>query len=186
MIKYWFSTHTLFWLAIVSAILTSIYSFRLLEQVFWGDYLGYKSVLNQHVKMTKVEIYILGILGLLSLVSGYIFKDIFSGFGSSFFNNSITILPVSWNNVELEFLPLYLKILPVLLTFLAFELESRLFECKWFYNELVNGYIAIPSLVMSRHYFEQYEKINLEYNGPLFITEVINIFSQKELDNKDA
>jgi len=117
--EYWFSTHTLFWLAIVSAILTSTYSFRLLEQVFWGDYVGYKSTLKQHTKITRVEVYILSFLGLLSLVSGYLFKDIFSGLGSSFFNNSITTLPSLWGYVEVEFLPIYLKILPLLLTFLT-------------------------------------------------------------------
>ncbi len=63
---------------------------------------------------------VIGILGLLSLLAGFVFKDLFSGLGSSFFNNAITILPSSWSSVELEFLPIPLKRLPLLLTFLAF------------------------------------------------------------------
>lgn len=93
MTKIWFGNQILFWLAITSAILTAIYSFRLLEQVFWNDYSGYKNIINRHVKITNIEIIVLGLLGLLSLSSGYIFKDIFSGFGSNYFNNAITYLP---------------------------------------------------------------------------------------------
>ncbi len=39
---------------------------------------------------------------------------------------------------------------------------------------------------MSRHYFEQYEKIGLEYNGPLFMTKTLSTFSQSKLDDRTA
>jgi len=178
--KFWVGNQVLFWLVISSAILTAAYSFRLLEQVFWNDYAGYKNIINQHAKMTNVEIIILGVLGILSLISGYLFKDVFSGLGSGYFNNVLVCAPSFWNLIEVEFLPIGLKILPLVLTALAFELESRLFECKWFYNEIVNGYFSIPALVMSRHYFEQYEKLGLEYNGPLFLTSTIEQLSRVE------
>ena len=172
--KFWVGGQVLYWLAIISAILTAIYSFRLLEQVFWSDYSGYKIKILQHIKVTTIEIIVLGFLASLSLFSGYIFKDIFSGLGTNYFNIFITILPSNWGFIENEFLPNELKILPIILTIFAFEVESRFFECKWFYNEIINGYLALPTLILSRHFFEQYEKLLLEYNGPLFFTNLIN------------
>jgi hypothetical protein len=117
---------------------------------------------------------ILGTLSILSLSTGYMFKDLFSGLGSNFFNNGITLLPSISSAVEQEFVSLNLKMLPVFLTCISFEIESKFFECKWFYNEMVNGYLSLPMLILSRHYFEQYEKRLLEQNGPLFFQNLYN------------
>jgi NADH-ubiquinone oxidoreductase chain 5 len=165
--KFWIGGQSVYWLAIVSALLTAVYSFRLLEQVFWSDYSGYKQVIVSHVKPTYLEIWVLAVLGVLSILSGYLFRDIFTGFGSDYFNNFVMLLPNGHVAIESEFLPAEIKVLPLLFTALAFEIESKFFECKWFYNEFVNGYLALPILVMSRHLFEQHEKIMLEQNGPL-------------------
>ena len=170
--KFWASSHILYWFAITSAILTAIYSFRLLEQVFWADYSGSKVAIFQHTKTTNVELLVLSVLGILSIFSGYWFKEIFSGLGSNYFGSSITNILVNWNSLEAEFLSLWIKLVPLFLSILAFEIESKFFECKWYYNEIINGYIAIPTLTLSRHYFEQYEKRNLEYNGPLIFCDI--------------
>lgn len=170
--KFWIGGQIIYWFTITSAILTIIYSFRLLEQVFWGDYAGSKIVLKFHTKITNIEIVILSTLTLLSLISGYYYKDLFSGLGSNFFN--ITIVPLNWSIIETEFISANLKLLPLFFSIFAGELNNKLFECKWFYNEIINGYIALPVLILSRHYFEQYEKYLLEYNGPLFIYRLFN------------
>jgi len=174
--KFWVGGQVLYWLAIISAALTAIYSFRLLEQVFWSDFSGFKANIFSRGKVTNLEVIVLGVLGGLSLVSGYLFKDVFSGAGSNYFSNLISILPAGWSFIENEFLPVDLKILPLVLTGCAFELENRFFECKWFYNEVVNGYIALPTLVLGRHFFEQYEKLLLEYNGPVAFTNAVYKF----------
>lgn len=172
--KYWVGGQFLYWLAIVSAMLTAVYSFRLLEQVFWSDYTGFKSTIVNHVKPTNVEILVLALLGVLSLLTGYCFKDIFVGFGSNYFNTFIHTIPVGHHSIESEFLPSEIKLIPLMLTIIAFEVESRFFECKWFYNEVVNGYLAVPTLIISRHIFEQHEKIMLEQNGPILAANLIS------------
>lgn len=171
--KYWVGGQFLYWLAIVSAMLTAVYSFRLLEQVFWSDYTGFKSIIVNHVKPTNVEILVLSVLGILSLLTGYFFRDIFVGFGSNYFNTFIHFIPAGHYSVESEFLPSEIKLIPLMLTIIAFEVESRFFECKWFYNEVINGYIALPTLVISRHIFEQHEKIVLEQNGPILAANLV-------------
>jgi len=83
-----------------------------------------------HAKITNIEILVLAVLASLSLGTGYCFKDIFIGFGANFFTNFIHNLPTSYNSLESEFLSIEIKIMPLLLTILAVELESRFFECK--------------------------------------------------------
>jgi NADH-ubiquinone oxidoreductase chain 5 len=180
--KLWVNSSAIYWLAIASAALTVIYSYRLVEQVFWGDFNGFKSVIARSSQVTALEIFVLAALGLLSLVSGYIFKDIFIGFGSNYFSSFIWVLPSTWGLVEVEFLSAEFKVIPIILTIGAIEIESRLLECKWFYNEVVNGYVALPTLILSRHFFEQYEKLLLEKSGPLLYVEVLGVMQQPALN----
>jgi hypothetical protein len=110
----------------------------------------------------------LGFLGCLSILSGYIFRDLFSGPASGFFNNSVSLQSL-WSLLEVESLSYYIKVLPVVLLVLSFELgRSWLFECKWFYNEFVNFSFGIPVLKYGRHAFEQIEKTAIENTGPVF------------------
>jgi NADH:ubiquinone oxidoreductase subunit 5 (subunit L)/multisubunit Na+/H+ antiporter MnhA subunit len=156
-------------MAVTSALLTAVYSIRLLEQVFWTYHNGYKAVLINHVKSSPLEILVLGFLAVLSLFTGYFFKDTFTGFGSNYFNQFVHALPAGSFGVESEFLPFEVKLTPALLTVFATEIESRFFECKWFYNEVINGCFTLPVLIAGRHVFEQHEKIMLEQNGPIFV-----------------
>jgi hypothetical protein len=70
------------------------------------------------------------VLCCLTLASGYLFKDVFTGFGSNYFNNTMLLLAATHGSVEIEFLPFEIKILPLVLSVCAFELENKLFECK--------------------------------------------------------
>jgi NADH-ubiquinone oxidoreductase chain 5 len=93
--KYWADGQFLYWLVAIAAILTMYYSTRLIYLVFIDDYNGFKVIIQRHVKTTSMEMCILGLLGLLSVLTGYYFKDLFTGVGSSYFNNSIFSLPSS-------------------------------------------------------------------------------------------
>jgi hypothetical protein len=96
-----------------------------------------------------------------------------------------------------EFIPASIKMVPVLTSLLAFFTAVKLtlnynvsfiyqtktyFEtCKWFYNEVLNQYFALPSLFYGRHGFEQLEKRNLELNGPLLLTNsVVKLYSHSK------
>jgi hypothetical protein len=161
--------------------------------VFFDNYNGFKKTIVEHAKTTTVEFILLGFLGILSLTSGYYFKDLFSGFGSHYFNNAIFMIPSFWSFENLEFIPVLIKLAPVVTgvislgvalllgaqsskTSSSFTSKAKTYfeTCKWFYNELVNGYVAINGLVSGRHFFEQYEKRLLEYHGPTFIVTLTN------------
>ena len=76
-------------------MLTMYYSVRLLYLVFVDNFNGFKKIANSHAKTTVIEFILLGFLGILSLLSGYYFKDLFSGFGTTYFNNSIFMVPAA-------------------------------------------------------------------------------------------
>jgi NADH:ubiquinone oxidoreductase subunit 5 (subunit L)/multisubunit Na+/H+ antiporter MnhA subunit len=82
-------------MASVAAVLTVFYSVRLIYVVFLDSYSGFKLSVITHSKVTNLEILILGFLGILSMSTGYFFKDLFLGLGSAYFNNSILLLPTT-------------------------------------------------------------------------------------------
>jgi len=82
--------YILYFLTIISVMFTSIYSFRLLLYVFFGSIKGnfiiYKFI-NEYF-YTSI-FFSLGVLLFTSIFFGFIFKDLFIGFGSNIFNNII-------------------------------------------------------------------------------------------------
>lgn len=187
--RYWTSGQFLYWLSAVAAILTMFYSARLLYLVFVGSFSGFKITIANRSKVTGIEMFILGLLGLLSISTGYLFRDAFTGVGSDYFSNFTVTLPSSWSFINLEFIPTEVKLAPlatsIIALFVAVKLSHRttlflsssktVFEsCKWFYNEVLNSYIALPLLISGRHFFEQYEKRGLELNGPIMLSSLLS------------
>lgn len=72
------------------------------------------------------------ILAFGSLFSGYFLKDSFVGFGSIYWGNSIFILSQNTLHLDCEFIPLFFKNLPLLLSmffiFFALILNSFFFK----------------------------------------------------------
>lgn len=185
--EYWINGQILYWLSSIAAILTMYYSIRLIILVFLDKFNGFKFIAKNHAKVTNLEIILLGFLGFLSIITGFYFKDAFTGFGSNYFNNAILNLANIWSAIELEFIPARIKLMPVLtgvVSFIiAFKLNTQLtktlvyisqikvyFEnCKWFYNEIINIFLVLPILNTGKTFFEQYEKRVLEFYGPLSI-----------------
>jgi len=196
--KHWVDGQFLYWIASVAAILTMYYSIRLLYLVFIDYFNGFKQIIIQHAKATNIEILVLGFLGLLGLVSGYYFRDVFIGLGSNYFNFSISFLPNSWLMIDAEFIPFLIKLIPLLLSLIAlclalilsiqslasitYVINSKTFfeSCKWFYNETINYYLSLPTIISGRHFFEQYEKRILELHGPAFIVSLIELSSSNK------
>jgi hypothetical protein len=87
--------------------------------VFWGRFKGFKISLINYNKITNIEILVLGFLGLLSILVGFFFRDIFVGLGSNYFNNNIFMIPSSWSFVNMEFIPYQIKLAPVITSFIA-------------------------------------------------------------------
>lgn len=192
--EYWVNGQSLYWLSAIAAILTMYYSIRLLMLVFVNKFNGFRFIIKNHTKVTNLEIFLLGFLCLLSILTGFIFKDMFTGFGSSYFNNVIYNTSNTWANVELEFIPARIKLAPVITGLISFitaivlsrsnktsiyasQLKTYFENCKWLYNELINIYLVSPIFNVARVSFEQYEKRTLEYHGPMFLVNTIKKYT---------
>jgi hypothetical protein len=65
-----------------------------------------------------------------SVFSGYFLKDLFVGFGSTFFDNSIFILPLNFVGFDIEFIPLSFKLIPTIFTMLGFFLSFFFYSTR--------------------------------------------------------
>ena len=130
-----------------------IYSIKLLFLVFYSKFNYYKSKSLNYMYEGGLYIYIAQVvLIIFSIFSGYLFKEVFLGFGNLFLYNSILELPKSINFFEIEcfieiltfyninfFYYIILKYLPIYSTF--FGLFFYYFYFKFFYKFLKNYFL---------------------------------------------
>jgi len=141
------------------------------------------------------------ILSYLSFFTGYLLKDMFIGLGTNFWEDAIFIRPEHYTFSDAEFLPWYIKTLPLIFTILggssSYFLYSRyidflfrvkqsktfitiytFFNKKWFFDKLYNELIIQNLLSLSNNFF--YKNIDrgwLEFLGPSGIYFLIKKFS---------
>ena len=120
-----------YFLGTLSAFFTSFYSVRLLLLTFFVKSNSFRyNLIKIHEGNKKLSLFLL-LLVIGSIYSGYLLKDLFIGFGCGFFSNSINILARNSISLELEFLPLYIKMLPTFFSltgfFIAFYSYNFLF-----------------------------------------------------------
>jgi NADH-ubiquinone oxidoreductase chain 5 len=155
-------------LGTASAFLTAFYSTRLLYLTFLTKPNGFKKVICSAQDSSYPIIISLGLLAIPSIFFGYFFKDMMIGLGTDFWGNSIFVLPENMNNIDAEFIPQYIKLLPVVLSlggvvssFLLYTYGKKvLFQLKisnlgrklyiflnrkWFFDKIYNAYLAQPA-----------------------------------------
>src|ERR1700761_8019963 len=102
-------------LGIFSAFFTAVYSFRLIFFVFFIKTNIYKEDL--HIDESNKNIIIpLFILSIMSIITGYLFSDLFIGIGNNYFNSSIYINFMHFNYIDIEFLNPLIKNIPFFIT----------------------------------------------------------------------
>ena len=195
--------HFAYYLGSFSAFCTAFYSVRLLFLVFLAEPNGNRNtILNAHEGSWYLGLPLF-ILSILSVLIGFLTKEIFIGFGTKFWGSAIFVLPQNYLLVDIEFLSLFAKLFPLLLTLLgfifayflyAFELNSyflvkktsyfkvlyTFLNKKWYFDRFYNQYISQMSLNLS--YTFSYKDIDrglLERVGPYNI--VSGIYSSSNL-----
>jgi NADH-ubiquinone oxidoreductase chain 5 len=174
--QFYFSSITVYFIASIGAMFTTLYSVKVLYLTFLtnpnGPIVNYKNAHEGDIYMSIPLI----ILAFFSIFFGYITKDIFIGLGSSFFlDNAIFIHPSHEIMLSTEFaVPTLFKLLPlvftILLTVIAIFVSefSPILLLRFKYSKL--GYIIYS-------FYNQRFFIELFYNK--FITNVIlNLGSQ--------
>jgi NADH-ubiquinone oxidoreductase chain 5 len=116
--QYYFSSISVYVIAVIGAIFTTLYSVKVLYLTFLANPNG---PINYYKNAHEGDIFLslpLVILAIFSIYFGYLTKDIFIGLGSGFFiDNSIFIHPMHEILIDTEFaVPILFKLLPFILT----------------------------------------------------------------------
>lgn len=190
--KYTISGSVAYWLGLITAFFTSFYSYRVFYLTFIYNNNSFKRVaINVHELPVKMAIS-LSILSLGSIFLGDIAKDLFIGFGTDFWNQSIFILPEHNSQFDIEFIPQWIKMLPFFSSMIAVTLVNYLFftdkswinfynynfqqlysflSSSWYFDAIYNKLINIPLLRFSYNsIFKVLDKGIFEHTGPLFFT----------------
>ena len=176
---------------------TAFYSIRLLFLVFLSEPNGNRVVtINSHEGSWRMVLPLF-LLSFFSISIGYLTKDFFIGFGTNFWNESIFILSSNYTIVDIEFVSLFYKVLPLFVTILgayfayfiySFNLDKYLefkktkffkkvytfFNKKWYFDRIYNE--IFTQNVLNLSYLYTYKNIDrgiLEIFGPSGITNII-------------
>ena len=135
--QFYFSSVAVYFIAVIGAIFTTLYSVKVLYLTFLtnpnGPLINYKKAHEGNIYMSIPLI----ILALFSIFFGYFSKDIFIGLGTGFFiDNGLFIHPCHEITLETEFaVPLFFKLLPFIFT-ITFTIIS-IFYTEFFPNPLI-------------------------------------------------
>ena len=146
---------------IFTALLTSIYSWRLMFKTFNGKYLNEKISIEKIHESPIVMLVPLFILAIGSIFAGYLFKDLFIGEESQkiFWKGSIIFL----TSFDHHYLPLWLILITPILVLISIPISYYLFtnhgkvttENKRFSDNLVNRNKFIYNLLINKWYFDE-------------------------------
>jgi proton-translocating NADH-quinone oxidoreductase chain L len=164
-------------LGILSAFFTAFYSARVLYLTFLRLPAGYKSVYEHAHEPGIFMTFPLMFLALLSIIVGFLLKDMFIGLGTTFWSNSISIITLTemGSAYEAEFLEAYIKIIPFILSIFGvvlafcFYLYGSLtffnylkyswfrsiyifFSKKWLFDLIYNRIIVLSFFTFAYHY----------------------------------
>jgi len=179
--KYNFYGHFAYYLGVLAAFCTAYYSTRILILVFLVNANGFKNkILHAH----EVSFFLsapLIILSILSIVIGYLSKEFFIGFGTNFWSNAIFILPRNYYLVDIEFINLFFKLLPLIFTLIGifYALYIYFFGLEFYYIIKQNKIFKLFYIFLNRKWY--FDKIYMSVIGT-FIIKLSYIFSYKDID----
>ena len=157
--QFFFSSITVYAIATIGAIFTTLYSVKVLYLTFLGDpngsLINYKLAHEGNIYMTLPLI----LLAIFSIFFGYISKDIYIGLGSDFFaDNALFIHPLHEIMLDTEFavsslfklLPLMLSVFSSILFILILEFSPKIL----IYKKYTRVWYSIFSFISLRFYIE--------------------------------
>ncbi len=186
------------YIGIFTALLTSIYSWRLIFKTFHGDYNNLKLKIETMHESPPVMLIPLVFLAFGAIFAGIMFKDIFIGHELSyiFWGDSIKFIePLSKEHPPLWFLLLtpFLVVISIPLSFYLFVKNKNIvselvrinkpiyifLQHKWYFDELYNYIFIQPSKKIGYFFWKQLDGRVIDRFGPDGISQLIKYFSMK-------
>tara|TARA_B100000963_G_scaffold355796_1_gene374717 strand:+ start:9277 stop:11184 length:1908 start_codon:yes stop_codon:yes gene_type:complete len=182
---------------ILTAFLTSIYSWRLFLKTFHGSYKNKKIPIKDTHESPIVMLIPLFFLGIGAVFSGYFFKDIFIGNNSiEFWQTSIFFLDeIKHDSIPLWFLILtpILVLISIPISFYFYVSNPKVLEDfkntnlplynfllnKWYIDELYEKLFVIPAKKIGSFFWKRGDVGTIDRFGPDGISKLIKIISNK-------
>ena len=159
----------IYWLGVLAAFITSFYSIRLIYLVFFASSNSTTKTINSAHESRSFIFYILSILGFFSIFIGFVFKDIFVGLGTDFWNNSVFQLYTNSDILQAEFLSFHYKLIP--LVFSVAGMLASLLVYFLFYN-YTNFTITTPFFNKTYWFLVKKWYFDIIYNN-LFVFNIL-------------
>jgi proton-translocating NADH-quinone oxidoreductase chain L len=185
----------------LAAWCTSFYSTRLLFLVFLSEPNGSRIVTINAREGSWLMGLPLVILSIITVILGFMSRDLFVGFGTDFWGTSIFILPSHYCLLDVEFIPLNYKLLPlqasisgIVFAYLLHSIHLRSFYLlkrtqgfkifytfiskKWYFDRLYNGIFVQNVLFFCYHFtYKDVDRGLIEKVGPSGLTELASEIS---------
>jgi len=200
--KYTIWGHFSYYLGTLAAFCTAFYSMRLLFLVFLAEPNGNRVVItNAHEGSWRMG-FPLFILSILSIVVGFMTRDFFIGFGTHFWGAAIFVLPQNYVLSDIEFIDLYHKLLPLIVSIIGalsayfiysfgmnyyykikttrtFKIIYNYLNRKWYFDRVYNEFVGQNVLNISYSYtYKDIDRGLIEKVGPSGIVDTVGyIFS---------
>ena len=185
-------------IGVFTALLTSMYSWRLIFKTFHGSYNNSKLKIDSMHESPMIMLVPLIILALGAIFAGILFKDLFIGHETSyeFWSSSIKFLdPLSKDHPPLWFVFLtpVLVIISIPLSFYLFIKNKKIVDTivksnkplylflknKWYFDELYDYIFVKPSKKIGYFLWKKIDVSVIDKFGPDGISELIKYFSLK-------
>lgn len=203
-----YSKHTTFGyfaytLGTLSVFSTAFYSVRLLYLVFLSEPNGSRQAILGAKEPGFKMLISLCILAFFSIFIGFFSKELFIGFGSSYWESSIFVLPSNNLSTDVEFLPLFPKLLPLILSFLGafcayfiycfyinefyaiknnknFKQLYNFLNRRWYFDRIYNQFLS-QSVINSgfSFFYKDVDRGIIEQFGPFGIVQLLNQVSKR-------
>ena len=196
--KFILSSHFAYWLGVVSAFFTAFYSMRLIYLTFWSKTNAFRSSIQNAHDVSKLTGLALIILVFCSIFIGYLTSEMAVGVGTNFWGNSVICLPENSDILNAEFLPVFIKLIPVLFScfgmlcslFIYCIVDKKLkfnfkksyfgnlfytfFSKKWFFDKIYNELVGQSILYSGYNYtYIIIDRGILEFLGPFGISRLV-------------
>ena len=139
---------------ILTAVLTSIYSWRLIFKTFHGEYNNKKIDIKEMHESPLIMLLPLFVLAIGAIFAGFLFKDLFIGHGGDniFWGNSIKFL----NPLNTEHPPLWLLLTTPVLVLISIPIAYYLFvKDKSVPYQIVQSNKPLHNFLINKWYFDE-------------------------------
>ena len=185
-------------IGIFTAVLTSIYSWRLIFKTFHGEYSNKEQPITSMHESPAVMLVPLIILAIGSVLAGFVFKDLFMGYGafSNFWEGSILFL----EPLTTQHPPKYILYLTPILVTVSIPLSYYIFlknksiieglvnsnrpiyfflKNKWYFDELYEVIFVKSSKFLGKYFWKKIDGLIIDKFGPDGLSSLFKYFSMK-------